>query len=85
MTEQNTKTIKRQVIIRDIDVDFGLGPGVLYQDEAVYGDKNGAGFDSPEFKAVVEHHALQMVNSIIEVRLEEATTLLETDEAFIPV
>lgn len=68
---QQTKTFRRQVVIKDCAQDFGLGIGVLVVDEITYTDKNGRGFDSDLFLLKMQDDADELIKSVVTVMVEE--------------
>jgi len=68
------KTFIRKVILKpalEKKKDFGLGVGVVYQDEIVFTDDRGRGFGSPLFAASMIRQNEELVESLVEVKFEE--------------
>ena len=51
--------------------DFGLGKGVLSEQEVTFKDKMGRGFDSPLFAMSMVDFEKDMIDAIVEVKWEE--------------
>lgn len=72
-----TKTFIGRVVIKKTKKggkplpDFGLGKGVLQEQEITFKDERGRGFDSPMFSMALWEHAERMVGEVVEVQWTE--------------
>jgi hypothetical protein len=72
-----TKTFIGRVVIKKTKKggkplpDFGLGKGVLSEQEITFKDERGRGFDSPTFSMALWEHAERMVGDVVHVQWTE--------------
>lgn len=76
MAKKAKRTMKAQVVIRTTDPkvpDFGLGKGVLGEQELNFTDELDQGFDSPEFAAALHYQEGDLMRQFVEVRWLQKT------------
>jgi hypothetical protein len=75
MKKGQKKTFIGRVVIKsknpDKVPDFGIGRGVLTEQEITFRDKKGQGFDTPSFTRALIDEERQMIAAVVEVEWTE--------------
>ena len=71
MSKLKKITFKRRLVVIGCKKDFGLGEGVIAEDEATYSDLNNRGFDSLLFAASLIRDEEDFILRHVKVVLEE--------------
>ena len=66
-----TKTFKRSLILKGCKKDFGLGTGVLVQDQIKFSDERRWGWKHPSFLMSILDNNQEFINQHIEVKMVE--------------
>ena len=71
--KENAKiTVIAEVVIKGNKApDFGMGKGVLAQQEIMFTDDKGRGFDSPLFQATLLEHRGRILDEVVTVRFTQ--------------